>query len=133
MLTALTARAGDYSLPVFIQSAPEIFSNTGQLILDWPNATSTKRWAMLIPRDTRVFLDAAALWGEMTWLIEIRGRLDINQRMRIKTGERPARYMEILAAHSADGRKLSTAERILIPCREQGAVISTVANANQIG
>lgn len=118
-------RAGEFNHHFYIDAAPEILSPGGQLYLDWDNATTVRRWGKFVPRWDRQWLLAQQQFGEVRWLLDIRGRLEVTPRMRVRTNETPERTLEIMG--SWQDREEDGNYRIYIACREQPAV--AVANA----
>lgn len=118
--------AGNLDHRFFVDTAAEATDAAGQLVSDWDNATTVRRWGRFAPKGSREFALAQQQYSNVQWLVEIRGRLAVTPRMRLRTNETPSRILEILAAWSPDGKSPATAEIVHVACREQNS--TAVAN-----
>ena len=107
-------QAGRLTQRITIEQPTEAQSaSSGAIVPTW--STLVQRWAALVPRGGREFVQAEARHTELTDVIRMRGYCLVTEKMRVKFG---TRTLEILAAYGYDGRSCDKAAEVVLVCKE---------------
>jgi SPP1 family predicted phage head-tail adaptor len=105
-------RAGALRHRVDIQQATEGTPDaTGETLKTWSD-WATDEPAEILPQQGREWYAAAQLHGELTHLVRIRYRADVDSTMRLKLG---TRYLHIMAITNPKERN----RELLLTCKEE--------------
>lgn len=125
----MRVNSGEHEHHFYIDTAPELETDGGQLLLDWPNATSVRRWGRFMPKYAKQWMFAEQRFAQTDWVIEMRGRIALTARNRVRTNETPARHLEVLGVWSDDGKMPAQAYVLYVACREVRGVAIAAAGA----